>query len=177
MQESFPGVWLNIGVDTFGRVVPPRYWPGIGLRPGGRKPELEAILPALNAGLYETVAAHARQGLSVVVDIGHHEAYPEPLGLLADGMRRLAGLPVLLVGVRCPIEEIMRRRDAGPGTYAQSGPGGEVPGPALRWQEEVHRGISYDLEVDTSSLSAEECAGRILARLSRPARPQDGVVT
>jgi chloramphenicol 3-O phosphotransferase len=76
---------------------------------------------------------------------------------------------VLLVGVRCPIEEIMRRRDAGEagreGGYATSLADGSVPEPVLRWQHEVHQPGIYDLEVDTAALSPAECAEAIRRRL------------
>lgn len=67
--------------------------------------------PALYAVFYDSVAAHARHGLNVVADVGHHDAYSAPLHLLRDAGRRLRGLSALLVGVRCRVEEIMRRRD------------------------------------------------------------------
>jgi chloramphenicol 3-O phosphotransferase len=36
VQETFEGLWMNLGVDVFSRcVTPPRYRPGMGLRPGG----------------------------------------------------------------------------------------------------------------------------------------------
>ena len=114
IQETFDGPWMNLGVDVFSRhVTPPRYRPGMGLRPGGgERPDIEALIPALYAAFYDSVAAHARHGLNVVADVGHHDAYAAPLHPLRDAARRLRGLPALLVGVRCPIEEIMRRRDA-----------------------------------------------------------------
>jgi chloramphenicol 3-O phosphotransferase len=60
----------------------------------------------------------------------------------------------------------MARRDAtqkgegekGEGPYALSGPAGSVPASVVRWQDEVHRGKSYDVEVDTSRLSPGQCA-------------------
>ena len=110
--------------------------------------------PWMNLGV--DVAAHARHGLNVVADVGHHDAYAAPLHPLRDAARRLRGLPALLVGVRCPIEEIMRRRDASPpGRYATSGPDGEIPDPVLRWQHHVHQPGIYDLEIDTSILTPE----------------------
>lgn len=166
IQESFNGPWMNLGVDVFAKyVTPARYRPGIGLRPGGERPDLEAVVPALYAALFDSVAAHAQQGLNVVADVGLHDGYSRPLGLLPATAKRLRGLPVLFVGVRCPVEVIMARRNAsekdGDGTYAATGPGGEVPGAVLRWQEEVHRGKSYDLEVDTALLSPRQCAQEI----------------
>lgn len=172
IQGTFAGVWMNLGVDLFARgVTPERLQPGIGLRPGpgpgrgGDRPELEALVPTLFAALYESIAAHSRLGLNVVADVGHHGAiHPD---ILPDCARRLAGLPVLFVGVRCPVEEIMRRRNAaGPERgYAVGTPDEPVPPPVLLWQEEVHRPGVYDLEVDTSELSPEQCAARIRERL------------
>src|SRR6476660_1570313 len=73
IQETFDGPWMNLGVDVFVRhVTPERYRPGIGLRPGGERPDLEPLVAVLYAGLYESVAAHCRLGLNVVVDVGHH---------------------------------------------------------------------------------------------------------
>ena len=177
IQETFEGIWMNLGVDLFGgRVTPKRYQPGIGLRPGpgpgfgGDAPELQPLVPTFYAAVYESIAAHSRLGLNVVVDVGHHEAIHQ--GILVDSARRLAGLPVLFVGVRCPIEEIMKRRnESHSGRYVVASPGEPVPPPVLLWQEEVHKPGIYDLEVDTSSLSPEECAEVIRGRLEEGPPP------
>ena len=172
IQETFEGVWMNLGVDVFARgVTPKRYQPGIGLRPGpgpgfgGDRPELEPLVPTFYAAMYESIAAHSRLGLNIVTDSGHHGAiHPN---LLGDCARRLAGLPVLFVGVRCPIEEIMKRRnESPPGRYAVSSPDDPIPTPVLLWQEEDHKPGIYDLEVDTSLLSPEECAATVRERLA-----------
>lgn len=172
IQDTFDGVWMNLGVDVFARgVTPERYQPGIGLRPGpgpslgGDRPELEPLVPVFYAALYESIAAHSRLGLNVVSEVGHHGAiHPHVLG---DCARRLAGLPVLFVGVRCPIEEIMKRRsEAPPGRYVVGSSGEPVPPPVLLWQDEVHKPGIYDLEVDTSRLSPKECAAEIRRRLA-----------
>ena len=175
IQETFDGPWMNLGVDVFSRcVTPPRYRPGMGLRPGGgERPDIEALIPALYAAFYDSVAAHSRQGLNVVADVGHHDAYGRPMSLLPDAARRLRGLPALpalLVGIRCPLEVIMRRRDAGQpgreGRYVTSGPGGTIPDPVRRWQYHVHQPGIYDLEIDTSTVTPEEAAGAIGQRLA-----------
>ena len=164
IQDTFDGPWMNLGVDTFKvHVAPQRYSPGIGLRPGGERQDIEPLVPLFYAAMYESIAAHSRLGLNVVVDVGHHDAYAVPRGILAESARRLGGLPVLLVGVRCPIEVIMeRRRDTGWG----DGSSADMPEPGVvRWQREVHKPGFYDLEVDTSLLSPEECAQVIRRRL------------
>ena len=171
IQQTFDGVWMNLGVDHFFRATPPRYRPGIGLRPGGGElPKVEALVPTLYAAMYDSIAAHSRLGLNVAVDVGHHDAYAVPLHILADCARRLAGLPVLFVGVHCPIEVIMERRHVSePGRerqYLRGTPEEPIPAPVQRWQDEVHKGHTYDLEVDTSQLTPEQCALVIRERLA-----------
>ncbi|MBP2447073.1 chloramphenicol phosphotransferase CPT family protein [Rhizobium leguminosarum] len=133
IQEEFEGPWINLGVDSYNAMTPKRFLPGIGLRPGGERPELEELVPFLYAALYESIAIHAGLGLNVVADLGHHDSYSQPLGILGDSARRLEGFSVLFVGVR--------------------------------WQDEVHRPGIYDMEVDTSVLTALECAEAIRLRL------------
>ncbi|WP_296740336.1 chloramphenicol phosphotransferase [Mesorhizobium sp.] len=161
IQEKFDGVWVNLGVDVYARITPPSLQPGIGLRPGGERPDLEAFVPEFYAALYESIAVHSRQGLNVVTDIGHHDAYSRPLGILPDCARRLAGLPVLFVGVHCPIEVILQRRAGSVGNYVTGSDEDPVPTPVRLWQEEVHKPGLYDLEVDTELLSPGACAEAI----------------
>jgi chloramphenicol 3-O phosphotransferase len=169
IQETFAGLWMNLGVDRFMQMTPARYQPGIGLRPGGERQDLEPFVPILYSAMYESIAAHSRLGLHVVVDVGHHDAYSIPRGILADCARRLSGLPALFVGVRCPIEVIMERRRS-TSWNAESAPG-EVPEPVRRWQREVHLPGIYDLEVDTSVLSPSACAEIIRQRLDHGPAP------
>lgn len=159
IQQSFEGVWVNLGVDVY-MAATPQLSPGIGLRPGGERPDLEPLLPTLYAGLYESIAAHSRLGLNVVADLGHHDFYSTPLGILPDCARRLAGLPALLIGVRCPIEVIMARRNAdSQGGFYETG--AVAPVTVTRWQDAVHTPGIYDLEVDSSVLAPEQSAAAI----------------
>jgi chloramphenicol 3-O phosphotransferase len=169
IQQTFDGVWMNLGVDRFMQMTPAQYLPGIGLRPGGERPDLEPLIPILYGAMYESIAAHSRLGLNVVVDVGHHDAYTVPRGILPDCARRLSGLPVLFVAVRCPIEVIMERRHAtwGPGSAG----GASAPQPVRLWQEAVHIPGIYDLEVDTSVLSPEVCAAVIRQHLEHGPPP------
>jgi len=164
IQETFDGVWMNLGVDHFMRMTPARYLPGIGLRPGGERQDIEPLVPILYRAMYDSIAAHSRLGLNVVVDVGHHDAYAIQRGILPACARRLSGLPVLFVGVRCPIEVIMQRRRA---TGWDSGIAADapVPAPVQLWQREVHIPGIYDIELDTSELSPEACAAAIRQRL------------
>ncbi|RDW22112.1 chloramphenicol phosphotransferase [Oceanobacillus chungangensis] len=163
IQKTFEGVWMNFGVDQFMRMTPEQFQPGIGLRPGGELPELEPTIKIMYRAMYEAIAQFSRQGLNVAVDVGHHEGYSVPLRTLPECARILDGLPVLFIGVRCPIEVIMERRiktwNVG---YDEDF---KVPKPVALWQKLVHVPGIYDIEVDTSVLSPEECAKLISQRL------------
>lgn len=163
IQASFPGLWMNVGLDRFKAMTPDRYQPGIGLRPGGERPDLEPLVVSLYLGLYEAIAAHSRLGVNVVTDVGHHDGYSVPRGILPACARVLAGLPAWLIGVRCPIEVILARRQATWGQiYDQDGSGLR---PVRLFQDLTHVPGIYDLEVDTSELSPEACAEAIRRRL------------
>jgi chloramphenicol 3-O phosphotransferase len=170
IQETFDGVWMNLGVDRFMQMTPARYLPGIGLRPGGERQDIEPLIPILYSAMYESIAAHSRLGLNVVVDVGHHDAYAIPRGILADCARRLNGLPVLFVGVRCPIEIIMERRRSTGWDVGRSADA-PVPHPVRLWQREVHIPGIYDLEVDTSVRSPSACAELIREHLEHGPTP------
>lgn len=70
IQDSLDGACMNLGVDVYEQATPRRYRPGIGLRPGGERPDLEALVPGFYATLYESVGAHSRLGLNIVADPG-----------------------------------------------------------------------------------------------------------
>ena len=174
LQQSPDRIWLHLGVDAFADVTPARWRPGIGLRPGGERPDLEDAVVTLFDALYASVVAWSRSGLDVVVDVGHHDDYSKPLGILGKVARELRTLPAYFVGVRCPVEVIMARRDAGGGedgdedgrNYVTSAPDGSVPDVILRWERAVHDPGIYDVEVDTSNTSPEACAAAIARRLA-----------
>jgi chloramphenicol 3-O-phosphotransferase len=66
IQDRLPGVWLNLGVDRFKQMIPSRFQPGIGLRPGGERPDLEPLIVTLYHAMYESITAPARLGINVV---------------------------------------------------------------------------------------------------------------
>lgn len=164
IQARFEGVWMNIGLDRFKEMTPARFQPGIGLRPGGEAPQLEPLVVTLYRGLYEAMASHSRLGVNVAADVGHHDGYSAPLGILPACARLLDGLPAWFIGVRCPIEVIMARRLATWGADYAEARAVQVQ----RFQEQVHIPGIYDLEVDTSRLSPEACADLIRERLDAP---------
>lgn len=159
VQNTFDGVWMNLGVDTFMKMTPKRYQPGIGLRPGGERPDLEPLIVTLYQAMYESIAAHSRLGLNVVVDVGHHDFYSTRRDILDNCANVLKDYPVLFVGIRCPLDVVMERRiETWNSGYTEAG---DLPQPVVLWQESVHVPGIYDLELDTSELSPEECADTI----------------
>tara|TARA_R110002020_G_scaffold4015_13_gene17592 strand:+ start:1655 stop:2257 length:603 start_codon:yes stop_codon:yes gene_type:complete len=166
MQDTLPGHWINLGVDAQNRTLPASLLPGIGLRPGGERPDLEPMVQQLYAALYRAIAAHAQAGFDLVVDVGHHDCYSRPLGILPACARLLAGHDVLFVGIRCPLDTIMARRNAAPGSFYLKGDG--VPAPVRLWQEAVHLPGLYDLELDTGTLSPAEAVAAIDLLLAAP---------
>lgn len=165
IQAEAGAGWVNLGVDSSIAATPPRWRPGLGLRPGGERPDLEDVLAALAAALFDSIAAHARQGLNVVSDLGLHDDFSTPRRLQVEGARRLEGLSVLFVGVRCPIDVIWQRREATWGQHRAEA-SEDLARAVERWQLSVHADHAYDLEVDTAAQSPEACAAQILERLA-----------
>jgi chloramphenicol 3-O phosphotransferase len=170
VQETIPGHWLNLGVDHANAVLPPELLPGIGLRPGGERPDLEPIVFRLYRALFGTIALHATSGFDIVADIGIHDDYSKPLGIYALAIETLGPHGALLVGIDCDIAEIMRRRNADPRGGLYLG-GDEVPPPVARWQQAVHAGKAYDLRLDMGKLSPDEGAEEIARLLEDPPHP------
>lgn len=176
IQATFPGVWLNLGVDAWcSGVQPASIMPGIGLRPGEQNHAIEDHLPGLYLALYQSAVAHCRLGFNVVMDLGHHDSYSEPLGILGACSAVAAEATSYLIGVTCPLETILERRrfSSHDGrSYAASEPGEAPPTPVVLWQEEAHRHKAYDLILDTAALSSQECAEQIMRMLEEGQEPR-----
>jgi chloramphenicol 3-O phosphotransferase len=99
------------------------------------------------------------------MDVNHHESYSRPHGILRSCARRLAGLSVLFVGVRCPVEVIWERRAATWGQVRGLVPPDLVAAVDLA-QTATHAHGPYDLEIDTSASTPAEGAESIGRRLA-----------
>ena len=181
IQVASDELWMNLGADRYIPITPEQYRPGVGLRPAGiekmeEKPfalrkKIESLVPVMYAALYESIAAHSRLGLNVVTDVGHHDDYARPQGILYDCARRLEGLPVQFVGVRCPVEIVWERR-RNTWLKEQKIPDDTPPPDSVhQWNREVHRPGIYDLEIDTSTMSPEACGQEILKHLKQGPQP------
>jgi chloramphenicol 3-O phosphotransferase len=165
IKELGEGQWLNIGVDFHIATLPERLKPGIGLRPGGERPDIENDIPALYAALFTSIAAHAKLGFNVVADVGIHDGYSRPLGIWQLCAKCLDGLDAFIIGVRCNVQEITRRRETSGAGYVGFTPDGSIPDIVHAWENAVHDGRVYDLELDASKLTPQQCCEQILSAL------------
>jgi chloramphenicol 3-O phosphotransferase len=117
--------------------------------------ELPDLLRRTWMGFHRAVAGMAAVGNNVVVDhvLSEDWRLPDCLGLFS-------ARDVVLVGVRCSLEELQRREQAR---------GDRPEGLAAMQFERVHAHGLYDLECDTTTASAADCARQISAFL--PQRP------
>jgi chloramphenicol 3-O phosphotransferase len=117
--------------------------------------ELPDVLRRTWMGFHRAVAGMAAAGNTVVVD----HVLSEPWRL-SDCLALFPAADVVLVGVHCPLPELERR---------ERERGDRPPGLAARQIGPVHAHGLYDIEVDTSITTPQDCAERIKAFL--PGRP------
>ena len=154
LQAILPDPWLAFGTDDLIQAMPTSMQTsaaGIEFAEDGQiavGPEFRRLEAAWITG----IAAMASAGARVIVD----EVF---LGGPASQQRwknALGTLQTLWVGVRC---------EAAVATARELARGDRIAGMAASQAELVHRGIVYDLQVDTTHTEALDCAQVIAARL------------
>ncbi|MFF8790478.1 chloramphenicol phosphotransferase CPT [Streptomyces sp. NPDC015125] len=155
LQETLPRPWLTFGVDTFIGALPPALMTspdGLVLAPDGTV-SVGPAFRALQAGWLHGIAAMARAGTGIILD----EVFLDG-GAGQDRWRRaLDGLAVLWVGVHC---------DPGTAAARELARGDRVVGMATTQAALVHRGVRYDIEVDTTDTDPAVCARGIAAHVA-----------
>ncbi|WP_406510707.1 chloramphenicol phosphotransferase CPT [Streptomyces sp. NBC_00212] len=150
LQAVLPGAWLTFGVDSVDAAMPASLRDGeggLGVGADGTVtvgPEYRRLSDAWRHG----VAAMVRAGARIILD----EVFLDG----ADGQKRwlhaLDGLDVLWVAVRCDPDTAAGRETAR---------GDRAPGMARGQADSVHRGVRYDVEVDSARAESMTCALRI----------------
>ncbi len=139
LQKSLPDPFLHVQLDSYIEMLP-------------RTDDWE-MFQRMVRGLNRSVAVMAEEGNNLIVDhVLIDNAWLEQL------LELLRERYVLFVGLHCPLEELERReseRDA------------RRQGFARQQFENIHAGKIYDLKLDTSVLSAEECTRRVLEFYNR----------
>lgn len=150
LQAVLPDPWLVLGVDMLIDAMPVSMQTsddGIEFAPDGGV-NIGSDFRALETAWLAGVAATVRAGARVVIDDVFLSG-----GASQDRVRRaLAGLDVLWVGVRCASEVAEGREIAR---------GDRVRGMAAAQADSVHRGVGYDVEVDTTHTESLACARTI----------------
>jgi len=147
LQDALEKPYMLISVDALFEMLPARF---------SEEPSRDLMLSVIS-GMDHIVAALSETGNNVIAD-----TVIAGKRLLRQSVSLLAHLPVLFVGVFCPLDELERRerertdRDEG----------------LARFQyERVHSGVIYDVEVDTHASTPAECAHQIIAALNNPQLP------
>ncbi|WP_255946372.1 chloramphenicol phosphotransferase CPT family protein [Streptomyces odontomachi] len=141
-----PGAYFHMPVDAFH---------ALRSRREVSAEALPGVLRRTWMGFHRAVAGMAAAGNNVVVDHVLSEEWR-----LLDCLRLFSARNVVLVGVRCSLEELRRREQAR---------GDRPPGLAARQFQHVHAHGLYDVTCDTTTATALECARQIRAFL--PQRP------
>jgi chloramphenicol 3-O phosphotransferase len=152
LQALAPEPYLDAGLDRFLWMLPKRYldrplWDDVL----GLASEAGQTGHLLVKGMHRAMASLSRAGINVVAD----HVLVEP-GWLRDCALLFHDLPAYLIAVRCPLEVLEEREKARKD---------RTLGQARLQFPLVHAQGVYDLEVDTSIQSAQDCARHILAHI------------
>ena len=154
LQAVLRDPWLAAAVDALVEAMPAALRTsaaGIDFAADGGV-QVGSEFRALEAAWMEGVAAMARAGARVIVD----DVFLGGATSQARWQQAFGGLDVLWVGVRCESAVAARREVAR---------GDRVQGMAASQAETVHRGVVYDLEVDTTHTASLDCALAIAAQV------------
>jgi chloramphenicol 3-O phosphotransferase len=155
LQAQLPDPFLDMGIDRFIFMLPKRYlerplWDEIL----GKAVQSGDAGRVLFSGMHHAIEAVARQGSNILADhVFVEKAWvDECAGLFAE-------MNAYLIGIYCPLEILeQRERERKDRT----------PGQARTQYAVIHKYTCYDLELDTSVLSPEQCARKIIERLNAP---------
>ena len=157
LQLRLHGTWLVLGIDDLIRAM--SYGPddtGVAnsmyFAPDGSVVVHEKFRRT-EAAWYEGLAAIARSGTGVIVD----EVFLDGGRSQARLRAALDGLRVLWVGVRCDAEVAEER---------ELERGDRTRGMAHDQARRVHEGVTYDVVVDTTWNTSEECSDVIAANVT-----------
>ena len=134
LQKSLPEPFLHLQLDSYIEMLP-------------RSDDWE-MFQRMVRGLNRSIAVMAEEGNNLIVD--HVLIDNAWLNQLLDLLRDRY---VLFVGLDCALDELLRReqqRDA------------RRQGFARQQFNNIHTGKIYDLELDTSIFSPDECVARVL---------------
>ncbi|MQA02826.1 MAG: chloramphenicol phosphotransferase CPT [Streptosporangiales bacterium] len=154
LQAVLPEPWLATGVDVFVDALPPELQAsdsGIEFADDGQV-AVGGTFRELEHAWMLGVATTVRAGAPTIVDdvfLGGAESQQR-------WRTALTGLTVLWVAVRC---------DPTVAAAREAARGDRITGMAASQAELVHKGVTYDLEVDTTASEPITCARQIAAHV------------
>ncbi|MGW7332099.1 chloramphenicol phosphotransferase CPT [Streptomyces sp. NPDC054840] len=151
LQAVLPDPWLAFGCDAFVDALPAAMQAaqeGIEITADGTV-SVGATFRALGEAWTEGIVTMARAGARIVVD----DVFLGGAASQQRWQKALGGVPVLWVGVRC---------DSAVAAGREIARGDRARGMAAAQADSVHRGVTYDIEVNTTRTESLECA-RIIA--------------
>ena len=149
LQRELPGVWLRFSVDPLVDASPPAL-----LSPEGLDLADDGSVHVGDA--FATVEDQWVAGLARMAESGARILYEDAFVSGPSAQRRLrqalGDVPTGWIGVRCdPVIAAQRER------------GDRTTGMSALQADAVHRGIDYDLEVDTGTSTTEALVGAVRA--------------
>ena len=155
LQAKLPEPFLDMGIDRFIWMLPKRYldrplWDDVL----GKAVQSGPLGLILFSGMHHAIAAAANRGLNVIADhVFVEKAWVDECATL------FADMNAYIIGLQCPLEVLeQREKDRKDRTLGQ----------AREQFEVIHKFVTYDLELDTSKLTVEECAAKVIERLKSP---------
>lgn len=155
LQKKLPEPYLDMGIDKFIWMLPSRYldrplWDDVL----GKAVHSGPVGWSLFSGMHHAIAAAASRGNNILADhVFVEKAWVDECATL------FADMNAYLIGLTCPLEILeQREKDRKDRTLGQ----------AKMQYEVIHKFAQYDLELDTSKLTTEECAEQVIERLTNP---------
>lgn len=155
LQKQLPDPFLDMGIDRFIWMLPSRYlerplWDEILGKASRSGPQGLTLF----SGMHHAIAAAAQRGNNLIADhVFVEKAWADECASL------FAEMNAYLIGIHCPLEVLeQREKDRKDRTLGQ----------AREQFAVIHKYVTYDLEPDTSKLTTDECAAKVIARLQDP---------
>jgi chloramphenicol 3-O phosphotransferase len=156
LQNSLSTSWLRFSIDDLIDAMPNAMFnvdSGIKFDSDGSvSPGAE--FRTLESAWMHGIAEMVRRGAKVIID----DVFISGIDAYNRWQVSLEGLQVLWVGVFC---------DPAVATARENKRGDRVAGMAVSQATVVHVGMNYDIEVDTSDASPEECARIVAQRINQ----------
>lgn len=155
LQKQLPEPYLDMGIDKFIWMLPSRYldrplWDEVL----GKALQAGPVGWSLFSGMHHAIAAAAARGNNILADhVFVEKAWVDECAEL------FAGMNAYIIGLTCPLEVLEER---------EKNRKDRTLGQARLQYDIIHKCTQYDLELDTSKLTTEECAEKVIERLKNP---------